>query len=116
MGCFANIVPIAYDIDIEDSFHQIVQDLRKKLLLGHRNGEIPFEMIVSQTKPVRDSAINSIFQVAFTLEPDIDLNPIGLDVQKIDIYRGAPNLTFSACLEKTGMRLLEDLNTIATCF
>ena len=101
MGCFANIVPIAYDIDIEILPSDCTRS-EKKLLLGHRNQEIPFEMIVSQTKPVRDSAINSIFQVAFTLEPDIDLNLIGLDVQKIDIYRGAPQLDIFSMFRKNG--------------
>ncbi|MFC1505217.1 HAD-IIIC family phosphatase [Thermodesulfobacteriota bacterium] len=100
LGCFASIVPVPYDLKLTSSFSTVVKDIRKKLLFAHRNQEVPFEMIVSKTMPARSVTTNPIFQVAFTIEPDIEFKLNGMNISRIDIYRGAPQLDLACILRE----------------
>ena len=92
LGCFANILPIPLTINSQETFLDIVQTLRKKILLAHRHQEIPFEKIVEALNPKRNSSYNPVYQVGFTMEPPIELDLTELECQRVDVYRGSPQL------------------------
>lgn len=92
MGCFANILPLPIDIEDNYTFSDIIKIVRKKLLLAHRNQEVPFEEIVNAIKPERNSSYNSLFQIGFTFEPEISLLFDNIACLRIPVYRGSPQL------------------------
>jgi len=81
IGCFVNILPLAFtlweDITLIETLHLV----RDKLLQAHRHQETVFHDIVAAVKPPRDASYNPIFQVGFTYEPPMELQLSGLNVE-----------------------------------
>jgi len=85
MGCFVNILPLNFDLSSSPNFAEVAGQVRMKMLLAHRNQEIPFEKIVQLIKPQRDPSYNPIFQAGFTVEPlmVLDLHHIKVTPRKV---------------------------------
>jgi len=81
IGCFVNILPLAFtlweDITLIETLHLV----RGKLLQAHRRQETAFHDIVAAVKPPRDASYNPIFQVGFTHEPPMELQLSGVNVE-----------------------------------
>jgi NRPS condensation-like uncharacterized protein len=95
-GSFANILPIVTQIDDQADFVDIVKRLRWKLLLAHRNQEVPLEMIVRETHPKRSPGSNPIYQVGFTMEPDLRLALQGVQTRREHVSKGSSQLDIYA--------------------
>lgn len=77
LGCFVNNVPIALDIIPGMSFNELLQRLRKEMLLTHRRQEVPFKEIALAVQR-KNPAYNQFFQVGFTFQPPMELELDGL--------------------------------------
>ena len=80
LGCFVNILPMAFELRDDITIMQALGMVRRQLLQAHRNQEIPFHEIVAAVQPQRDPSYNPIFQVGFTYEPPMDLQLADLTV------------------------------------
>ena len=80
LGCFVNILPLAFELKEDTTIMQAIGMVRMKMLLAHRYQELPFHEIVAAVKPQREPSHNPIFQVGFTYEPPMELDLTGLTV------------------------------------
>jgi amino acid adenylation domain-containing protein len=81
VGCFVNILPLAFRLGEDITLMQILHLVRDKLLQAHRQQEMAFHDIVAAVNPSRDASYNPIFQVGFTYEPPMELQFSGLKVE-----------------------------------
>jgi len=73
-GPFINILPLHISISDTDNITDLYQNIRKNMLLLHRNQEIPFQEIVQYYKGKRETKIPYLIQVGFTQEGPLTLN------------------------------------------
>ena len=59
----------------EQSFIELIQNVRKGVLDDFSNSELPFERLVAEIKPERNPSYNPLFQSMFTLNKAV-LSPI----------------------------------------
>ncbi len=74
MGCFINTIPIFTDLSGNPSFKDVLKRVRKMVFSASANQDLPFEMIVEELQPKRDTSFNPLFQVGFTFqEPPMEI-------------------------------------------
>ncbi len=84
-GPFVNILPLKVTINPEESFLHLYNQIRKDMLLLHRNQELPFLEIAGLYKGSRDPRIPYFLQAGFTREEPFMLNLDGCSVTPINI-------------------------------
>jgi len=67
MGCFVNTLPIRIRIDSQESFGQLLSQVRESSIAAYRHQEFPFEKIVEAISPERDISRNPLVQSMFQL-------------------------------------------------
>lgn len=67
IGFFVNTLPVRTFIRPYSSFHKIIKETIKSFLLTYENNEVPFEKLVQELNPDRDSSYHPFFQALFTL-------------------------------------------------
>ncbi|CAM4057720.1 hypothetical protein BAMA_00645 [Bacillus manliponensis] len=67
IGFFVNTLPVRTMIQSKESFKVALRDTLESFLQAHENGDVPFERIVQEVSPERDTSYHPIFQVLFTL-------------------------------------------------
>lgn len=92
VGCFVNIVPLAFTLNENMTLRETLALVRKKLLLAHRHQETSFHDIVTAVKPQRDPSYNPIFQVGYTLEPPMQLTLSGLTIESRKVHNQGAQL------------------------
>ena len=80
IGCFINILPLAFELHKDLTILHAMHLVRRKLLQAHRNQETSFQDIVSAVNPPREPSYNPIFQAGFTFEPPMELQLTGVKV------------------------------------
>ena len=54
MGCFVNMLPIPARFEKETTVENFLKQMRKTMLLAHRNQEVTIKSIINELKPARD--------------------------------------------------------------
>jgi len=100
IGFFANTLALRSNVNGEDAFIDLLQQVRSSTLEAYEYQEAPFEKIVSIVVKERDMSRNPIFQVMFVIQntpeiPQLELE--GVQVIKEDFKRTASifDLTFN---------------------
>ncbi|MDC7223962.1 MAG: amino acid adenylation domain-containing protein [Spirochaetales bacterium] len=83
MGCFVNNLPMVIDFKEDMTFRQILERVRKEMLLVHRNQYVPYLRVISQSGGGGDRKYNPLFQTGFTSEPPMELNLDGLGAEPL---------------------------------
>lgn len=102
LGCFVNILPLAFDLSEASTFTDAMKQVRMKMLGAHRHQEAPFETIVNALKPKRDPGYNPIFQVGFTVEPYMEIELNNLAVETIKIHNKGAQLDLFLNIKSLG--------------
>ncbi|CAM4006604.1 non-ribosomal peptide synthetase [Pseudoalteromonas byunsanensis] len=86
IGFFVNTLPIRAVLTEQMSFEGLLLQQKKVLQEIHQHQHMPFEQIVEQLKLSRDLSHQSVFQLTFSLNPQIDtrLKLAGLDTCAIE--------------------------------
>lgn len=96
VGFFLNTLVLRGDLSEELSFLDFASQMRDKALAAYSNQDLPFEQLVDELHPNRDTSHNPIFQVMFVHQKSaldlIDLPgliaeevPVDINVSKFDL-------------------------------
>jgi len=86
IGFFINTLALRSEINPEESFATLLQQVRKTTLDAYENQEVPFEKVVDGVIRQRDRSRNPVFQVMFVLQntpevPTLQLGELQLSMQ-----------------------------------
>ncbi len=84
-GCFMNILPLVIDFSEDMTFIDLLKQVRRKMLLVHRNQFVPYLQVIKAVKGELDRKYNPLFQVGFTNEYPMELTLDGLTVEPLAI-------------------------------
>ncbi len=96
LGFFVNNLVLRTDLAAAPSFVDLLAQVRKTVLDGFANQDVPFEHLVDALRPDRDLSRNPLFQVMFELQhlerlpstlggADLELIESGTQVAKFDL-------------------------------
>jgi hypothetical protein len=88
MGYFLNAVVFRSHIGADLSFREFLGRVRSTVLGALAHSEIPFDEIVRELAPKRDSSRHPLFQVLFSMRPPFADFPEGWDVTDMEVHSG----------------------------
>jgi amino acid adenylation domain-containing protein len=68
IGFFVNTLVFRCDLGHEPTFVKALERVRETALRCYRYDELPFERLVEELQPVRDTSLNPLFQISFQLQ------------------------------------------------
>ncbi len=87
IGFFVNTLVIRSEVKGNESFIDLLNQVKNTCLEAYSNQDMPFEKIVEDLKPDRNLSVSPIFQVMFSLQNTIEheINLSNLEVESVDI-------------------------------
>ena len=67
VGDFVNTIPLKADFSGDPTFHELIGQMRKRVLEGLNHQDYPFSLLVEKLHPARDPSRTPIFQTLFIL-------------------------------------------------
>jgi amino acid adenylation domain-containing protein len=89
MGYFLNAVVLRSRIGADLSLREFLGGVRSTVLGALAHSEIPFDALVRELAPKRDSSHHPLFQVLFSMRPPFADFPDGWDVTDMEVHSGA---------------------------
>jgi thioesterase domain-containing protein len=89
LGSFVNTIVLRSHIDAELSFRQFLGRVKGTVLGALAHSEIPFDDIVRDLAPKRDSKRHPLFQVLFSMRAPYPDLPDGWDITDMEVHSGA---------------------------
>ncbi|MFJ8593553.1 non-ribosomal peptide synthase/polyketide synthase [Streptomyces sp. NPDC093598] len=86
IGFFVNTLVLRSHVDAGRPFPEFLDDVRRTVLNAFAHQEVPFEQVVDEVRPVRDTSRTPLFQVMVVLQntPTADLDLPGLEVSAVE--------------------------------
>ncbi|MET7443090.1 condensation domain-containing protein, partial [Streptomyces sp. NPDC005568] len=106
IGFFVNTLVLRSRVDTGRPFPEFLADVRQTVLDAFAHQEVPFEQVVDEVQPARDTSRTPLFQVMVVLQntPAADLDLPGLDVQDVEqeLHHAAFDLTLEFAETESG--------------
>jgi amino acid adenylation domain-containing protein len=100
LGYFLNPVVVRTDLSGGPTFRELLRRVRAVTLATFAHDDVPFEQVVSDVAPQRDSSRNPLFQVLMTLEPPVRRPAPGWDASQISGGIGSSKFDLHVALEE----------------
>jgi thioesterase domain-containing protein len=89
IGSFVNTIVLRSHVEAELSFREFLGRVKSSVLGALAHSEIPFDEIVRELAPKRDSSRHPLFQVLFSMQAQFADFPDGWDLTDMEIHSGA---------------------------
>jgi amino acid adenylation domain-containing protein len=115
IGFFVNTLVLRTQLTPQESFIEVLRQVREVALGANAHQDVPFEMVVEALQPVRELSHNPLFQVMFVMQnaPHAALEMSGLRLRAIGGESVTAKFDLSLLMEDTGegMRGAVDYST-----
>lgn len=114
IGFFVNTLALRSRLDPAQSFRQVLRQVREETLQAFASQDLPFDKLVEELHPRRDSTRSPFVQVFFALSHEFggELFP-GVAAEEIEMDTGTAkfDLTLVAKETRSGLRILAEYST-----
>jgi len=102
IGFFINTLALRTSIPDDASFGELLAQVKETALDAYAHQELPFEQLVEEIQPVRDTSYAPVFQVMFILQnaPDTTVAFSGLDTEPVLFGFGTAKLDLTLSMEE----------------
>lgn len=115
IGFFVNTMLMPISIKENETFQDLVNSTMETSIKSLAHQDVPFEMLVEELQPERDTSRNPLFQVGFALQNlrNSSLKLKGLQVTKktIETYSSIVDLTFFVTQHEKELTVEAEFNT-----
>ena len=116
IGFFVNTLALRNEVNSEQSFRELLQQVRTAMIEAYEHQEVPFEKVVEAIVKERDLSRTPLFQVMLVLQntpeaPKIELSGLQLSGDSVVSNTSKFELTFSINETPSGMKGSVDYNT-----
>jgi acyl carrier protein len=87
IGFFINLLPLKVDVTANPTFRELLDRVRTTTLGAYAHQELPFDKIVEDLRPERNSGYNPLVQVLFVMQnvPRTERQLVGLTVDPFEV-------------------------------
>ena len=114
IGFFVNMISLRTELRGDIGFRHALARVRETTLGAFAHQEIPFEQLVEQLRPERNSTHSPFFNTIFALQVDsADVRIPGLKTTVMDVYNHTAKFDLNLTIEDFGreMRVIAEYNT-----
>nr|WP_279636042.1 non-ribosomal peptide synthase/polyketide synthase [Corallococcus terminator] len=113
IGFFVNTLVLRTKVQGQQSFRQVLAQVREMTLGAYAHQEVPFEKLVEELKPERDLSRTPLFQVSFTLNTapvgEGQSLPGGLTLRAVETEGATAKFDMTLSMSETGQGLAATL-------
>ncbi len=108
IGFFVNTLVLRSQVDSSRSFTQLLSSVRDTVLGALAHQEVPFERLVDELAPVRDTSRTPLFQAMVILQNNTSLVPDlpGLEIEDLPLPVTTTNFDITVEFQESGAELL----------
>ena len=115
IGFFVNSLVMRTDMSGNPSFRELMARVREVSLEAYAHQDLPFEKLVEELHPERNTSFNPLFQVMFALQntpmPEFKLPGLTLSYQSIENYSAKFDIVFDMWESADGLEGMLEYNT-----
>jgi amino acid adenylation domain-containing protein/non-ribosomal peptide synthase protein (TIGR01720 family) len=109
VGLFLNTLPLRCDLSGDPPFDELLARVRDVAVGAFAHQELPFERLVEELRPARDSGRTPLFQVLFTLQTAAQFDRVavagGLDMELLTLDTGTAKFDLTLLVVERGPAL-----------
>jgi amino acid adenylation domain-containing protein len=115
IGFFVNTLVLRTDLSGNPPFHELLKRIREVTLGAFAHQDVPFERLVEELQPERDTSRTPLFQVMFSLQnapmPPLELSHVTMSLLQDESTAAQFDLTLDVTERPHGMECLLEYNT-----
>lgn len=92
VGVFLNIVPLRMEVNQNETFEDLLDNVRRSVFEAYEHEDVPFEYLLDKLKPERDLSRSPLFSVMFQYDPQ-NKNVLNLNGATTNLRKGDTNTT-----------------------
>lgn len=102
VGFFVNTLVLRTNLSDQPSFRQVIERVKNTALSAYAHQDIPFEMLVNELQPERDTSHTPLFQVMFVMQniPISDMELPGIKLASMDASTGTAMFDLTLTMEE----------------